>query len=107
MSGEFFEYDPVTGTRIDTEQDGEITVVRRSQNVSALIDKIRADKERNDIGIKQSMWKVASVPLVVELELMQKGIRLNRLSDPGEYRRFMRELKSNYPYLLTTDRRVI
>ncbi len=105
---EFFDYDELTGLRIDTDQQGDITVVHRSQDVSGLIEKARLERDQGltDEGIKKGFWKVASIPPVVELQLMQKGIPLNKLGDKGVFKRFMKELRENYPYLITTGKRV-
>lgn len=104
---EFFDYDPLTGIRYDTAQHDDITVVHRSQDVGALVDRIRAQANEGvtDKGIKNGFWKVAEVPAVVQLELIKKGIDFPPKDEAG-FTKMMKELKSNYPYLLTTSKRV-
>jgi hypothetical protein len=105
---DFFDYDAHTGVTTETAQEDEITVVHRMQDVSALIEKARLERDlsMHDKGIKQGFWKVATVPIVIQAELLKKGIQIP-VRDNHEFKRLMTELKENYPYLLTTDKRVI
>lgn len=105
---EFFDYDSLTGVETTTAQEGDITVVSRTQDVSGLIEKARIERDlsMHDKGIKQGFWKVATIPITVQLDLLKKGIQVP-VRDNHEFRRLIRELKEHYPYLLTTDKRVI
>lgn len=52
-----------------------------------------------DIGIKKGLWHYATIPLVVQYELLKKGINVHSKSDRG---RVLDEINANYPHLKTT-----
>lgn len=100
---EFFDYDPFTGMRYDTEYDhetGKITV-HSSQDVTPHIE--HATRVRNsgvaDKGIKRDVWKYATIPNHVHLKLLEKGINMYK---KDHQKAFLREINTNYPHLKYT-----
>jgi hypothetical protein len=103
MGKEFFDYDPLSGVRYDTEQDGDITILHRTQDVQPLIDRNQAMAREGvmDKGIKEGWWHYCDIPPVVELELRKKGIDIH---NPEDGKRMFEEINKNYPYLKRTHK---
>jgi hypothetical protein len=75
MSKILFEYDPSRGLRIDYEEtgDGQI-VLHYTQDVEPVLD-INAAKRsagRDYYAADTDMWKVASIPIVVQYEWVRR-----------------------------------
>ena len=101
----FFEYDPVSGIRTDTDWNdttGEMTLIRTA-DVEPVLDyaKARANalgKDRQ--GIKESWWMYAKLPPIVMLQMRAKGIDC---TNPDHTKRMLAEINENYPDLKTVD----
>jgi len=109
MAREFFDYDPLTGVTelIEFEESvggGLRAHVTTLQNVKPLIDRNQAwaNSGAKDAGIKSGMWHYASIPPLVQLELLKKGINIYRSED---HKKMFAELNANYPQLKTTHKR--
>lgn len=106
MTKEFLHYDPHTGISDWAEDDilGRTFTLHRQEDVEPLLD--RNAELRNtggtDRGIKEDWWLVASIPMTVVMQLKNKGIDVFRAADEKAVER---ELRTNYPYLLTTGKR--
>lgn len=91
---EYFDYDPIKDqVRITTTQD-----------VTAFLDRMNALRNNPEIsskGIKEDWWHYASIPPVVEIELRNKGLKLE---DKNHMKAILREINTNYPYLKSTDK---
>lgn len=102
---EFFEYDPVTGIRTDFEFDEETNKVTlyRSADIEAVLRYNQALRNEaiTDKGIKESWWRYASIPPIIQLQLRAKGIDLN---NQDHLKRAIQEINTNYPYLKCTDK---
>lgn len=99
---EWFDYDPVTGVTEYFDQNpvtGEVSI-RYEQDVSGFLDytKHLRNTGATDGGIKEEWWLWASVPTVVQMEMMKKGI------EPRDFKAVAREINTNYPFLKTTTK---
>lgn len=103
MAREFFEYDPLTGVTYETEQDGDVTILHASQDLTPLIERNKriANEGVKDKGIKESWWHYADIPPVVYLELRKKGIDIH---NPDHGKAMFREINTNYPMLKLTHK---
>lgn len=104
--GQWLEYDPLTGmTEINTaDEDAGTVTVHKLQNVEGVLE--RAAYARNtgstDIGIKKGLWHYASIPLVVQYEMLTKhGVNIN---NKNHWPRVFDLLNRDYPYLKTTTK---
>jgi len=102
---EWIEYDPFTGVRQDNvaTEDGDL-IIKRSQDVSGLLDV--ASFVRNtgaaDSGIKRGLWHYASIPMVVQYEMLTKyGVNIQKKEDTAKVFDLINE---HYPYLKTTTK---
>lgn len=108
MAAEFFDYDPLHGMRTDVEDADGITVVHRTQDFSALLEQAKAERDsgvNDDARFDGFGPKVATVPPVVELDLLNHGIKLRELNQPAVLRKFQSFMREKYPYLLTSNKR--
>jgi hypothetical protein len=63
---------------------------------------MRNDESYSKKGIKEDWWHYCSIPPVIEMELLKKGLNLNNKDD---HKAIFREINANYPYLKSTDKR--
>jgi hypothetical protein len=102
---EFFELDPVTGIRTDTEWNpttGEMTLIRTA-DVEPVLDfaKARANTVGKDReGIKEGWWMYAKLPPIVILQMRAKGIDVTKPEHQG---RMLQEINEHYRHLRTVD----
>ena len=92
----FESTEPVTGK----------TIIRSEQDVQPVLDEAarqRATGER-DKGIAGHMKHYCYLPNGVALELLKKGINMQRPQN-GDWARFFKEIETNYPYLKTTEKK--
>lgn len=102
----FFDYDPETGVTetFDFDPISDAVTITATQDVSGFLDRmqeIRNDPSISQRGIREDWWCYASIPTVVELELMKKGLSL---SDKNHTKAILKEINENYPYLKRTDK---
>jgi len=100
------EYDPHQGLveRNRYDEDAKAFVVRKEQDVTALIDRNKelANTGATDLGIKKGLWHYASVPLVVQYELLTKyGLNIHNKNHTD---RIFQVINKDYPYLKTTSK---
>lgn len=98
------EYDPVQGLIEHNTYDDErkAFIVHKVQDVSALLDRNKelANTGATDAGIKKGLWHYASVPLVVQYELLSKyGLNIHKKEHTA---RIFDVINRDYPYLKTT-----
>lgn len=99
----FFEFDPVTGVRYDTEDDeGDKITVHASQDLQPILDHTQKLRNNNatDGGIKKDFWHYATIPTWLEIELRAKGINIY---DKNCTQDLLRELNTNYPKFKVTN----
>jgi len=92
----FFEYDPVTGVRYDTEDaEGDNITVHASQDLQPILDhtqRIRNSGVADDAGSDFAPY--CTIPTWLEIELRNKGINIY---DKNSTKRLLREINTNYP----------
>lgn len=91
---EYFDYDPINDT----------VSITASQDVTGFLDQMQAIRNAPEIsqrGIKEDWWCYASIPEVVELELLKKGLSLH---NKDHFKAILREINTNYPYLKRTEK---
>ena len=106
MSQVWREYDPYTGvTSINhaTDDDDYVTV-RREQDVQGILDTTAETRNTGsaDIGIKKDLWAYCTIPLVVQYELLNKGINIY---NKDHTKKVLDEINANYPHLKYTNKK--
>lgn len=110
MAFEHFDYDPLTGitTKFDFDFDSGTVIFRKEQDVEAylatMMETRNIDSTRKglmDGGREFHLY--ATIPMIVQLELMEKGIDIFS-DDPAVQRRMFDEINKNYPYCKATYR---
>jgi hypothetical protein len=98
------EYDPYTGvTEInDAYDDDDYVHVRYAQDVQPLLDSTAETRNtRSADDPKKDLHKYASVPVVVQHELLLKGINI---FNPDHMPRVLEEINLHYPHLKYTEK---
>lgn len=107
MGFELYSYDPLTGIRtlFDWDDDKEMAIFRREQDVSGVLELAAAHRRENTTRemLKRDDYFClhSTIPALVEYELLKtKGLSLNREDDLPKV---AREIEQNYQYLKCTD----
>jgi len=85
----YFDYDPIADQAILTYE----------QDVSGFLDRmkqLRDDPDYGKKGLKEEWLHYASIPTVVEMELIKKGLYLH---NKDHMKAILKEINTNYPYL--------
>lgn len=104
---EFFEWNPITGIKTETEynsETGELTLIRTAdvESVVNFANKVRNEGGLNKEGIAEGWWAYASIPPIVQLQMLAKGIDISK---EDHHARMFQEINEHYPHLkLTTGR---
>ena len=105
MSRRLLEYDAERGLRIDFEADGENFHLHYTQDVEPLIDMNKAKQSagRDYYARDPDMWKVASIPIVVQYEWARR-YGITDVTKP-EYQHLLRRLLNDpeWRYLKTAE----
>jgi hypothetical protein len=101
-----FDYDAETGVKTMFDYDPIKDEVHLSyeQDVTGFLDRMQDIRNNPDIsakGIKEEWWHYCSIPPVVEMELMRKGLYLH---NPDDMKAILKIINSDYPYLRATDK---
>ena len=102
-----FDFDSETGvkTMFDYDPISDSIMMTYEQDVSGFLDRMNMMRNNEDYskkGIKEEWWHYCSIPPVVEMELMRKGLSLSRKDD---HKAIFKEINANYPYLKATQKR--
>lgn len=102
---EWIEYDPATGVRRDNiaTDEGDL-IINRSQDVGGLLDYTAEARNTGagDDGIKRGLWHYASIPVVVQYEMLTKyGVNVHKKEDTE---RVFALINQHYPYLKLTNK---
>lgn len=102
-----FDYDPHTGVSeyFDYDPIKDQASITTEQDVTGFLDRMNAIRNTPEIsakGIKEDWWLYASIPTVVELELLKKGLKLH---DKNHTKAILKEINANYPFLKATEKR--
>ena len=90
---QYFEYDPASDT----------INITSTQEVSDILDHAKQLREQAKVKGQVETWShYATIPTIVELELLKKGLKL---SDKNDMPAIIKEIEVNYPYLKTTTKR--
>ena len=101
-----FDYDADTGMKqyFDYDPVKDQVFMTYEQDVSGFLDhmnELRKNPELSNNGIKEDWWHYCSIPEVVEMELLKKGLRLD---NPDHIKPILKEINTNYPYLKATEK---
>lgn len=89
---QFYSYNP------DTDEHTLTTV----QDVSGLLDSLKAKRALTPEHGRVEEWAhYASVPPVVQVELMNRGLNIQ---NPDHLKAIIKEINTNYPYLKSTTK---
>jgi hypothetical protein len=94
---EWFNYDPVAD---------EVTVYseQKEADLKRFLDhteRVRNDPEISRQGIKNSFWRYAQIPPIVQVERRNKGIDI---FNPSHTKALLKAINEQYPYTKTTDK---
>lgn len=101
-----FDFDAETGvkTMFDYDPIKDQVFLTYEQDVSGFLDRMqemRNDPEISAKGMKEEWWHYCSIPTVVEMELMRKGLYLH---NPDHMKAIIKVINSDFPYLKATDK---
>lgn len=101
-----FDIDAETGvkTLYDYDPIRDQVFLTYEQDVSHFLDRMQAIRNNPEIsakGIKEDWWLYCSIPEVVEMELMKKGLQLH---NKDHMQAILKEINTNYPWLKATDK---
>ena len=101
-----FDLDPETGikTLFDYDPIRDQVFLTYEQDVTGFLDQMQAVRNNPELsakGIKEDWWHYASIPEVIEMELMKKGLSL---SNKDHMKSILKEINANYPHLRATDK---
>jgi hypothetical protein len=102
-----FDADPETGvtTYFDYDPIKDQVLLTSHQDVTGFLDRMKAIRDDEDYsrkGIKEDWWHYASIPTIVEMELMKRGLYLHKKDDMPA---ILKIINSEYPYLKLTTKR--
>jgi len=110
MEKRFFDHDPLTGLTEWFHYDpftGDV-VIETQQDVGDILDSNKQysnDTDFSNKGIKEGMWKYASIPLVIQLRWLNEYGRENWPMRPGNEKLLFKLLNSpEWKYLKTTEK---
>ena len=85
------------------ESNGNVTI-KTEQDLTGFLDHMKRlrqnGEERWRQGIKEEWMRYASIPPVVQMELLSKGINI---FNPEDEKKLLHEINTNFPYLKTVD----
>lgn len=101
-----FDIDPITGMReyFDYDPINDQVRITSEQDVSGFLDRMNAIRNNPEIsakGIKEDWWLYCSIPQVVELELIKRGLSLTNRDQIPE---IIKIINTEFPYLKGTDK---
>lgn len=102
--GVLFDYDPNTGVTQTFDYDPVTEDVRltSTQDLDAFFAAIKAKRDNPDAwkqGVKEEWAHYASIPPVIEMELMKQGIDIH---NPHQTKELIHAINTKYPYLKVT-----
>jgi hypothetical protein len=101
-----FDYDAETGmkTMFDYDPVKDQVFLTYEQDVTVFLDRMKQFRDNPDYwknGVKEDWAYYASIPPVIEMELMKKGLHLHNSAQTKE---ILKEINTNYPYLRATEK---
>jgi hypothetical protein len=100
----FFDYDPNTGVTQTFDYDPVTEDVRltSTQNLDTFFEAVKQKRDNPDAwkkGVKEEFAHYASIPPVIEMELLKQGIDMN---NPHQTKELLRAINTKYPFLKVT-----
>lgn len=88
------------------DDDTDELICHKTSDVTRMLDYNKSlAAEQTDFSSKTKFHKMASIPPIVEMELLKKGIDLKD-SDPAMRKRLYQEIEQNYPHLKTHSKKL-
>ncbi len=102
-----FDHDSETGvtTHFDYDPIKDEVSLTYEQDVTMFLDRMQAIRNNPEIsakGMKEDWWFYASIPPVVQLELMKRGLKLENKDD---MKAILKIINTEYPYLKATEKK--
>jgi hypothetical protein len=100
----FFDYDPNTGVTQTFDYDPVTEDVRltSTQDLDTFFASVKAKRDNPeawDKGVKEEFAHYASIPPVIEMELLKQGIDIH---NPHQTKELMKAINTKYPFLKVT-----
>lgn len=106
MARTFFDYEPSTGVTswFDYDEDTGNAHITYEQDISALVarNKEFANTGKTDGGIKDGFWFYATLPIVYQYELLNRGY--NPFGTSDEMRECLAVVNREWPWLKVTHK---
>jgi len=100
----FFDYDPNTGVTQTFDYDPVTEDVRltSTQNLDTFFEAVKQKRDNPDAwkkGVKEEFAHYASIPPVIEMELLKQGIDIH---NPHQTKELLKAINTKYPFLKVT-----
>jgi hypothetical protein len=100
----FFDYDPNTGVTQTFDYDPVTEDVRltSTQNLDTFFEAVKQKRDNPEAwakGVKEEFAHYASIPPVIEMELLKQGIDIH---NPHQTKELMKAINTKYPFLKVT-----
>ena len=100
----FFDYDPHTGVTQTFDYDPVTEDVRltSTQDLDTFFASVKAKRDNPDAwakGVKEEFAHYASIPPVIEMELLKQGIDIH---NPHQTKELLKAINTKYPFLKVT-----
>jgi hypothetical protein len=100
----FFDYDPNTGVTQTFDYDPVTEDVRltSTQNLDTFFEAVKQKRDNPEAwakGVKEEFAHYASIPPVIEMELLKQGIDIH---NPHQTKELLRAINTKYPFLKVT-----
>ncbi len=100
----FFDYDPNTGVTQTFDYDPVTEDVRltSTQDLDNFFEQIKRKRDNPDAwakGVKEEFAHYASIPPVIEMELLKQGIDIH---NPHQTKELLKAINTKYPFLKVT-----
>ena len=101
-----FDYNAESGvkTLFDYDPINDQVLLTYEQDVSGFLDRMKDIRNKPEIsakGIKEEWWYYCSIPEVIEIELMNKGLYLH---NPDHFKAILKIINADYPYIKATEK---
>jgi hypothetical protein len=102
--GVFFDDDPNTGVTQTFDYDPVTEDVRltSTQDLDNFFEQVKRKRDNPDAwakGVKEEFAHYASIPPVIEMELLKQGIDIH---NPHQTKELMKAINTKYPFLKVT-----
>jgi hypothetical protein len=100
----FFDYDPNTGVTQTFDYDPVTEDVRltSTQNLDTFFEAVKQKRDNPEAwakGVKEEFAHYASIPPVIEMELLKQGIDIH---NPHQTKELLKAINTKYPFLKVT-----